>query len=47
MAADDAFRELEARGDETDGEVSSCWGGRVLSKENVMEQMGVWHVDGV
>lgn len=44
---DDAFRELKAMDDETDGEVSLCRGGRVLSKRNVMEQMGVWHADRV
>lgn len=43
--ADDAFRDLKATGDGTDGGVWLGWGGRVLSKGIVMEQMGMWHDD--
>lgn len=43
--ADNAFRDLKAMGDGTDGGVLLCWGGRVLRESVVMEQMGVWHDD--
>lgn len=38
---DDAFRDLKAMGDGTDGGVLLGW----LSKGVVMEQMGMWHDD--
>lgn len=42
---DDAFRDIKATGDGTDGVVLLGWSVRVLIKGVVKEQMGMWHDD--